>query len=385
MSPSPGPRPRPRPLPLPTPRTILTALFNALPSAPTPNAPLTPSNPGHAPDPPPVNLLQSLAHANTDNGEQTKKLFVTLHAIFPALFLPALDLLDRGLVTRLVVLPAPLPREASVSEQRRQQQWQGVSRASNDGDGEGDGGESKSGAKKGVGEKKEGAHSGPETETCAPGPRDKGDITAQQQSAVYYVRSARPTRPNWYSRPRATDAASRMSSAAATAAAAGGEGEGGDTEGAQHYEVRPRAWNCSCPAFAFAAFASTTTSTTTTTTPAVNSTTGTSTSHAPSATTATTAAVPDEYQNPNPAETSFIFGGLGRDEPEPGSEPKPIPGTIPANEDGTGGTQGAQGPPICKHLLACVLAERCGSLGAYVQERRVGAEEAAGWGAGWGD
>lgn len=43
-------------------------------------------------------------------------------------------------------------------------------------------------------------------------------------------------------------------------------------------------------------------------------------------------------------------------------------------------------PPVCKHLLACVLVDRCkGLFGACVEERRVSVEEAAGWAAGWGD
>lgn len=43
-------------------------------------------------------------------------------------------------------------------------------------------------------------------------------------------------------------------------------------------------------------------------------------------------------------------------------------------------------PPVCKHLLACVLVKRCkGLFGACVEERDVGIEEAAGWAAGWGD
>lgn len=36
---------------------------------------------------------------------------------------------------------------------------------------------------------------------------------------------------------------------------------------------------------------------------------------------------------------------------------------------------------VCKHLLACVLAER---IGGYVEEREVVREEMAGWAAGWG-
>ena len=38
-----------------------------------------------------------------------------------------------------------------------------------------------------------------------------------------------------------------------------------------------------------------------------------------------------------------------------------------------------EGTPVCKHLLACLLAERWrGALGRYVVERRVGREEMAG-------
>lgn len=51
-----------------------------------------------------------------------------------------------------------------------------------------------------------------------------------------------------------------------------------------------------------------------------------------------------------------------------------------------GVTLGEGMPPLCKHLLACVLAERCkGVFGECVEERRVSVETAAGWAAGWGD
>lgn len=43
------------------------------------------------------------------------------------------------------------------------------------------------------------------------------------------------------------------------------------------------------------------------------------------------------------------------------------------------GRDGAGGVPCCKHLLACVLAERWDAvLGAYVEERLVTREESAG-------
>lgn len=40
--------------------------------------------------------------------------------------------------------------------------------------------------------------------------------------------------------------------------------------------------------------------------------------------------------------------------------------------------------PLCKHLLACVLAERWAVAGGMVEEREVGRGEMAGWGGGWG-
>ena len=40
--------------------------------------------------------------------------------------------------------------------------------------------------------------------------------------------------------------------------------------------------------------------------------------------------------------------------------------------------------PLCKHLLASLLAERWDVIGGLVEEREVGREEMAGWAAGWG-
>lgn len=40
--------------------------------------------------------------------------------------------------------------------------------------------------------------------------------------------------------------------------------------------------------------------------------------------------------------------------------------------------------PLCKHLLAVVLAEWWGVAGMMVEERVIGRGEMAGWAAGWG-
>ena len=49
-----------------------------------------------------------------------------------------------------------------------------------------------------------------------------------------------------------------------------------------------------------------------------------------------------------------------------------------------GGVTLGEDVPVCKHLLACVLAERVEGLGDFVEERIVVREELAGWAAGWG-
>ncbi|KAJ4362632.1 hypothetical protein N0V95_001437 [Ascochyta clinopodiicola] len=111
------------------------------------------------------------------------------------------------------------------------------------------------------------------------------------------------------------------------------------------YEVRLQAWNCTCPAFAFAAF------------PSVHPEPPVSTYIASASTDSGDARNPSMDAAESEA-SKWIFGGVSL---------------------GTGM------PPVCKHLLACVLAERCsGVFGECVEERRVSVETAAGWAAGWG-
>lgn len=93
------------------------------------------------------------------------------------------------------------------------------------------------------------------------------------------------------------------------------------------YTVRLKAWNCDCAAFAFAAF------------PPV---------YPP---------LESEDYEQNGAWEDGDVGGLSFNGREGG-------------EDGI---------PVCKHLLACLLAERWeGVLGTYVREWRAGREEGAG-------
>ncbi|KAI9845659.1 MAG: hypothetical protein M1837_004633 [Sclerophora amabilis] len=98
------------------------------------------------------------------------------------------------------------------------------------------------------------------------------------------------------------------------------------------YEVRVGAWNCSCPAFIFAAFNS-------------------SSLEHPRGTR------DDRWRQKGAS--GGAFGGL---------------------------SLGEDIPPVCKHLLACFMAEKCNTLfGDFVTEESASKEEMTGWGAGWGD
>lgn len=117
------------------------------------------------------------------------------------------------------------------------------------------------------------------------------------------------------------------------------QGGGGVTGGSSYYEVRLSAWNCSCPAFSFAAFGN-----------------GNHHDHAG----------PDVEE----ARTSSH---------DPAS---------PSPPSGFGGFRRGQGmSAMCKHLMACFLADGCcrGLLGRYVIRKLVSREELAGWAAGWGE
>lgn len=168
----------------------------------------------------------------------TKSIFLTLYALFEKEWLPALDLLDRGLVTRLKL------KAASHEE-----------------------------------------HSLPKR-------------SFEEETGFFLVRSAQQN-------------STRNAS----------------FEHINYYEVRLKAWSCSCPAFTFAAF------------PASIS-------------------APDTGDLPiSDGSANVIFGGV------------------------TLGTD----MPVCKHLLACVLVEHCQMFAQFVDEREATLEELAGWVAGWGD
>ena len=102
------------------------------------------------------------------------------------------------------------------------------------------------------------------------------------------------------------------------------------------YEVRLQAWNCSCAAFAFAAFSG-------------------------------------EWDG---AEAFDVESGNHDEGTRQGRKDR--------QEWQVGGVSLGEDVPICKHLLACVLAERVEGLSAFVDEKVVERGEIAGWAAGWG-
>ena len=214
---------------LPTPRTFITSLFKQLETLS------------------PIQSDQSPSNTLINSDPAIKNVFLTLHCLFPNELLPALDLLDRSLVTRFVIEPA---------------------------------------SQVGLG--------------------DNATGEVKQDNVVYYVRSAQTTRPSRYQ----------------SVAAVGGIS----------YEVRLRAWNCSCPAFTFSA-----------------------------------------------------LNGLGIIEISEGMEMVYGDAAKTEGEWRFGGLlRGEDGVPICKHLLSCVLIEKCSLFRNYIEERSVTQEEAAGWAAGWG-
>lgn len=225
----------------------------------------------------------------SDAPEQVKKQLLSLQVLFPNEFLPALDLLDRRLVShlRIGIEESGTPAADNTIAPTTDVQMQEQNNTLND--------------------------------TALPA--IPGDLSSRDSSGsvdtIYYVRSAQQR-------------SSRF---------------GTSYDSSTSYEVRLRAWNCTCPAFAFAAF------------PSVHP----------------EPPVPDYV----PPDTNKKMNSEASDEENRTAGPA----------GNFGGVSLGEGmPPVCKHLLACVLAERCGSLfGPCVEERTVSVETAAGWAAGWGD
>lgn len=184
--------------------------------------------------------------------------------------------------------------------------------------------------------------------------------------------------------------------------AGGGGGVGAGEEwlktSSTHYEVRPLAWNCSCPAFAFSAF------------PGVRT---------PGVRTAGRGCRggedgADGQNGEGRGEVDADTGASAQEEDGGEADGDDDDGSEEARDDvlKAGGLALGEQVPICKHLLACVLVEatstattmdgrtdttmdttgattettepKTGMFDAFVKVEKVSLEEVAGWGAGWG-
>lgn len=252
-------------------------------------------------------------------GNEMKKQLLALHVAFPNELLPALDLLDRNLVTRLHIRrEREYGAQCAAPQLPRRECSKGIVNGAPGNSISGASGDACSvdnpSALTGIGLTAASEADAPTGVAFASGTVEQAEnhanVAIQSASGtasdtIYYVRSAQQRSSRFFT----------------------------SYDALTFYEIRLDVWNCSCPAFTFSAF------------PPVNSDPDEHSVH-----------VPSEIQD---NDNEWNFGGV---------------------------SLGEGVPPICKHLLACVLVERCPNLfGTCVEEKVVGVDEAAGWAAGWGD
>ena len=244
--------------------------------------------------------------------------------LFPGLVLPALDLLERGFVARVV-----LAGSGSGS-------GSGSGFGSGGGVGTGTGGEGGRGGGGGAGGKDGGVVAG-----CAePGGGKMQEEEGGRENAFYLVQSAAAVEAARERRRRR-----KHGDDGDEAEGLGGLSLGGYEKG---YIVRLDAWHCSCAAFAFAAVQG----------EELAASHGWESGERKIGSGYGTSAGPSGVLAEVRTGAEWSFGGMSLDGIEAGA---------------------GEGVPVCKHLLACLLAERWSAvLGQYVVERRVGREEMAG-------
>ncbi|KAI2615088.1 hypothetical protein GGR54DRAFT_642591 [Hypoxylon sp. NC1633] len=330
---------------VPTPRQFLTSLVDSLASIPTPEVAASSSTaPGRgAGAGAGTNPLKLIPTAY-------RPLLTTLYALYPLTLLPALDLLDRRLATRVVVRPSDSHSHSHSDHQPHPKQQTTATTPSTT-------------ATRTKTQPEAEAH--PPSQPNPPQPHNKEPFSEKPEQeehqatnhpkacrAYYLVRSAQPTHPRRHH---------------------GGNDSASTSSAGQSYVVRLDAWNCTCAAFAFAAFPR-----------------DDNQQHASYAI--------DPYSPPSslsgpPGQTSRVSGGKRQSwregieeaiwrtegQEQGGEGERGAPWQFGAlSLDGVEGS-GIAGVPCCKHLLACVLAERwSGVLGGYVEERVVSKEEGAG-------
>ncbi|KAN0110338.1 hypothetical protein V8E51_006725 [Hyaloscypha variabilis] len=180
---------------LPSTRQLLTSILNTL-SAPTPQQPSTIVNEPYST---PSNPLKNIPSSQ-------RALLTTLHVLFPPpLLLQALDLLDRGLVLR-VIENSP-SSTVDPSEILREEEATGPS----------------------VYPPQANIHLAPSTPPAPGAGEAEAGKEKGKRNAVYRVRTSQPPKSRF-------------------------RDSGGGMAGSNIYTVRLQAWNCSCAAFAFSAF-----------------------------------------------------------------------------------------------------------------------------------
>lgn len=367
---------------LPSPRTFLTSLVNTLASS---SSSTSSSNfcdvgrsGGEDRSSSTSNPLKRLAGPH-------RALLTTLHVLYPSVLLPALDVLDRRLVTRVFVVEGePTSASASNSALASSARKQG-----------GLGGTGKTGGDTGSGSEVNSLENEQPPPHISP-PAAASSLNARVEQAAVESSSEEghgnqqqppPSREQeqqqekqWEERP--TFHIVRSAQQPQSLRRNHHHGNAGTTASPrQTYIVRLRPWSCTCAAFAFAAYPFEGSS-------SFGSGSGPS-SHG--------------YCIEPPFSSLSQSQSRSRSRPESGRHTTGIAAATAAGEEKTGiewefgglsidgkvrvqGGNGAigiaAGVPACKHLLACVLAERLGAgeigLGAYVEERRVGREEGAG-------
>lgn len=377
----------PPPHHLPTPRAFLTDLFGSLPGRTTPATPYDGRDDGAGNRARVAGAAaSSTTSANPLRGLQgnDRNVFLTLHVLFPNELLPALDLLDRRLVTRFIVGDgAQTARGGGDAGCDEGAAAETIGRPAADDDA-------------GIGGDRDDDVVDPARPASAPAEATAAassshDNAEHQQGdaehtttnppppplPLYYVHSAQQQHRHQFHHHRHRSRYGHHHHHGGHSALLGDEDDTVASSAAEPigaavgnwYEVRLAAWNCSCPAFAFATF------------PA-------------------NLAEPSPSPGPSPMEGAAAAGK------EEAKEEQEKGGGVAAGEDEEGvGGDGGEGvwerfgfgglrrgtgetghvPPVCKHLLACLLVERApGLFAGSVEEKVVSVEEAAAWAAGWG-
>lgn len=258
---------------------------------------------------------------------KVKPLLLTLHCLFPNDLLPALDILDRGLVQRLAVRGDrdmkidAVPSSAPIQDQEELAAFPRNHEPS-------------------IQHDETNPSTGFDTITPGDGHASHGTEALGEDLCLFLVTSASSVPVG----------ASSISISTST------------QEPQKVYEVRLKAWNCTCPTFTLSAFRDL---------DARLRLASTSTSIPPAERPSNPAMLYDRDADADAdADGGSGFAAL--------AAVYPFGGTLTCTTD-------RDSPPACKHILACVLFVRCAGLfGGGGEGRPALMEEVAGWCAGWG-